>query len=171
MHFIKRLLFTDLRIHIQTVKRRKIIPINKIKFCCHIHISIQVNITVGRMVISSVEFQELFIGQLRNIIRITTGLTTIGDIRKQRVHDISFQHIIRRRKCPFHLIVNNTIISQWTFWLLQMVAPSFLTEDFFFFVNIWIKYSIQIHMHQILKILIIATCYRITGFIRISHCI
>ena len=39
------------------------------------------------------------------------------------------------------------------------------------FVNIGMKYRIQIHVHQILKILVIATCHRIHCFIRISHSI
>ena len=42
-------------------------------------------------------------------------------------------------------------------------------ENLFSFIDIRIKYRIQINMHQILKILIIAAGYRIAGFIRISH--
>ena len=52
-----------------------------------------------------------------------------------------------------------------------MIVPAFLTENLFSFIDIRIKYRIQINMHQILKILIIAAGYRIAGFIRISHSI
>ena len=48
------------------------------------------------MVISSVEFQELFIGQLRNIIRITTGLTTIVITDIDEIYDISDLDLIKK---------------------------------------------------------------------------
>ena len=47
--------------------------------------------------------------------------------------------------------------------------PAFLLENLLFMMNIGIKNSIQIYMHEILKILIIATCHRIYGFIRECH--
>ena len=50
-----------------------------------------------------------------------------------------------------------------------MVVPAFLTEDLFFFVNIRIEYRIQIYMHQILEIPVIAACYRVAGLIRVGH--
>ena len=46
-----------------------------------------------------------------------------------------------------------------------------LKDPFVELVNIRIKYRIQIDMHQVLEVLIIAACYRITGLVRISHCI
>ena len=121
------------------------------------------------MIICSVEIKKFLIGQIRNIIRVTTGLTAIGDIREQRIHNISFKHIVRRRKCALHLIINDTIIGQRAFRFFQMIAPSFLTEDLFFLINVRIEYSIQINMHQVLEILIVAAGNRIAGFVRISH--
>ena len=50
---------------------RQIMLINECQFLLHIHISIQINITVGRMIIGSVEVQEIFIGKIRNIFWIT----------------------------------------------------------------------------------------------------
>ena len=85
------------------------------------------------------------------------------------VHDLTLQNLIRRRKCPLHLIVYNTIIFQRSFRLFQMIVPAFLTKNLFSLINIRIEDRIQINMHQILEILIITACYRIAGFIRISH--
>ena len=45
--------------------------IQECQFLFHIHISIQINIAVGWMVISSVEIQEILIGKIRNIFWIT----------------------------------------------------------------------------------------------------
>ena len=50
-----------------------------------------------------------------------------------------------------------------------MVAPSFLAKDLFFLVNIRVKNCVQVNMHQVLEILIVAACHRVAGFVRISH--
>ena len=105
------------------------------------------------------------------MIRVAAGFAAIACIRKQRIHDLSFQNLIRRGKSSFHLIVNNSVIFQRPLCIFKLIAPSLLAEDLFFFVNIRIKNSIQVHMHQILEILIVAACNRIAGFIRIGHCI
>ena len=144
-------------------------PVDEFQFLCHVHISVQVNIAVGRMIIRSVEIKEFFITKVRNILRSSAGFTSISDIREQRVHDLTLQNIIRRRKSSLHFVINNTIIGQRAFWFFQMIIPAFLTEDFFFLINVRIKNCIQINMHQILEILIITACHRITGLVRISH--
>ena len=50
-----------------------------------------------------------------------------------------------------------------------MIVPAFLAENLLFFIDIRIKYRIQIYMHQVLEITVIAACHRITGLVRISH--
>ena len=145
--------------------------VNKRQLFCHIHISVQINVAVGRMIIGLMKLQKFLIGKLRNMIRITAGFAAIACIRKQRIHDLSFQNLIRRGKSSLHLIVNNSVIFQRSLCIFKLIAPSLLAEDLFFFVNIRIKNSIQVHMHQILEILIVAACNRIAGFIRIGHCI
>ena len=47
--------------------------------------------------------------------------------------------------------------------------PAFLLKDHLFFVDVGIKDRIQIHIHQIAKILVIAAGHRIHRFIRIGH--
>ena len=121
------------------------------------------------MIIGAVEIQELLIRKLRNILRITAGFHAIGIIREKIIHDLSVQHLVRGRKCPLHLIIYNTIIGKRTFLLLQMVVPSFLTEDLLLLINVRVKNRIQINVHQILEILVITAGYRITGLIRVGH--
>ena len=121
------------------------------------------------MIVGAVEIQKLFIGKLRNILRIAAGFHAVGIVREKMVHNFSFQHLVRGRKCAFHLIVYNTIVCERAFLLLQMVIPSFLAENLLFLINIRVKNSVQIHMHQVLEILVIAACHRITGLVRIGH--
>ena len=135
----------------------------------HIHISVKENIAVCRMIILSVEIQEGLIGKLRDHIRISAGFKTIGCIRKKGIQDFSFQNTLRRRKSTLHFVINYTVDLNLALLILQFIMPALLAKDFFFTINIRIKDSIQINMHQILEILVIAAGYRIDCFIRISH--
>ncbi len=121
------------------------------------------------MVVFAVEVKVILIGQIRNIDRISAGFKSITGIRIQRLLDLSLDQLLRRRKDSLHLIKYNTVIGQRSIDGIQMVVPALLLKDLLFIVNIWIKYGIHIYMHQILKILIIAACYRINGLIRVSH--
>ena len=56
--------------HLQGVEFGQILFVNKRKLFRHIHIAIEINIAVCRMVIGPVKIQELLIGQIRNKLRV-----------------------------------------------------------------------------------------------------
>ena len=143
--------------------------IDKGKLLCHIHISVEINVTVGGMIISSVEIQEILVSKIRNRLRRTTGLTTISDIGEQGIQNFSLQHIISRRKSSLHLIINHTVYGKFLGLIVQFIMPALLAENGLVAVNIGIQHRIQIHVHQILEVLIIAAGYRIQSLVRISH--
>ena len=80
--FFKRFLERYFRFHCNLLKLAQIFPIHPFQFFRHIHISIKINITVGRMIVPAVKRQEILISQIRYFFRITTGLHTIRCIRK-----------------------------------------------------------------------------------------
>ena len=121
------------------------------------------------MIVGAVEIQKLFIGKLRNILRIAAGFHAVGIVREKIIHNLSVQHLVRGRKCSLHLIIYNTIIGKRTFLLLQMVIPALLAENLLLLINVRVKNRIQINVHQILEILVITAGYRITGLIRVGH--
>ena len=165
----KRRLDADFRIHFNPFKMGQVLPVQIIKLFRHIHISVQIDITVGRMIKFPVEFQKFFIRQLRNHIRVAAGLHGVWRIRIQGFGNLAFQHIVRRRKGALHFIVNHTVDGKLSFRALQLVVPSLLLEDFFLFINVGIEHRIQINMHQVLEIRVVAAGNRIYGFVRIGH--
>ena len=50
-----------------------------------------------------------------------------------------------------------------------MIMPAFLPEDLAFLIDIRVEDRVQIYMHQILKITVIAAGDRVARFVRISH--
>ena len=143
--------------------------VDKSQLFRHIHVTVEIDIAVGGMIELPVEIQELFVRQLRDHLRVTSGLTAIGGVRIQRVHDLPLQHIIRRRKCSLHLVVDHTVDLQLFLVTFQLIMPAFLPENGFIFINVRVKYRIQIDMHQVLEILVITACHRVYSLIRIGH--
>ena len=121
------------------------------------------------MIIFPVEIKELLICQLRDHFRVSAGLICIGGVREERVQDHPVQHSLRGRERSLHLIVNHAADLQVCICIVQLIAPSLLTECLVTLINIRIEYRIHIHMHQILEILVIAARHRVYRLVRIGH--
>ena len=143
--------------------------IDKGQFLRHIHIAIEIDIAVGGMIEFPVEIQEFFVGQLGDCFRITSGFAAVGGVRIQGIHDLPLQHIIRRGKSTLHLVINHTVDFQLLVVAFQLIMPAFLSENRFVFVNIRVKNRIQIDMHQVLEIFVIAAGHGVYSLVRIGH--
>ena len=117
------------------------------------------------------EFQEVFVGQVRDAGRVSAGFYAVRGVREQGVEGFTLQNIICGGECSFHFIVYHTVVGQRAVFAFQMVAPAFLTEDFVVFVNVRVEYGVHIDMHQVLEIGIVGAGYRVHGFIRVGHSI
>jgi len=82
---VKRLLHRDPGIHLNLIEMAEIFLIQPVQLFFHIHISIQVNIAVSGMVIGLVERQELFVGQFRNMLRVTAGFIGVRRVREKGI--------------------------------------------------------------------------------------
>ena len=94
---------------------RQIFLVDKIQLLIHVHISVQIDEAVCRMVVCPVKVEELLVCKLRNMIGIAAALHAVGIIREQRIHDLTLKHIVRRGEGSLHLIVNNTVYSERSF--------------------------------------------------------
>ena len=169
LHCCERSLKRNRRLYRQSVKGRQITVVQEVQLFRHVHISVQEDEAVGRMIIGPVKIQEAFVCKIRDHVGVSAGLAAVGGIRKQGIHDLPFQNVIRGREGSLHLIVNHSADRQRAFRIFKVIVPAFLAENLFFFVNIRIEHGIQIHMHQILEVLVIAAGYRITGLVRVGH--
>ena len=92
---VERRLQRNRGIDINSVKMRQVSLIQKSEAFIHICISIQINITVARMIVSAVEIQIVLIGQLRNYVRISAGFHAVRGVRQKGLVDFAHQHIVR----------------------------------------------------------------------------
>ncbi len=113
--------------------------------------------------------QKILISKLRYHVRIPARLHRIRRMRIKRIHDLPLQHIIRRRIGPFHLTVYHTVDGQRVVRTLHLIMPRLLPEDLLLPVNIRMQHRIQIDVHQILEVLVVAARHRIHRLVRIRH--
>ena len=147
----------------------QILPVQIVQLFRHVHISVQVDVAVGGMIKFPVKLQKFFISQLRDHIRVAARFHGVWRIRIQGLGNFSFQHVVRGGKRALHLIVNHAVYGKLRLRAFQLVMPALLLEDLLFLINIRIKNRVQIDVHQVLEIRIVAARDRIHGLIRIGH--
>ena len=147
LQMTKTLLERNVGIHLHHIKMAKIFIVNKSQLFLNIHITIKINIAIGRSIIFLVKINKLLIGKIRNSCWIATGFTGIGIIWEQCLHHLNFQQILWRGQGPLHFIIDYTAITQWLLWLLDFVVPALLHKNLWLIVNSWIEYRIQIYIH------------------------
>ncbi len=83
----KGLLRPDFGIHLQDVIVRKVLLIDKAQALYYVHITVEIQIRVGRMVKALVKCQILLVGELWDHLGIAAGDDGIGGIRVERGKD------------------------------------------------------------------------------------
>ena len=147
----------------------QIVLVKPLKLLGHITVSIQENVTIRGMIIAAMEIQKLLTGQIRNKLRVSAGLIGIGGIRVKGVQNLPLQYALRGGKRALHLIVDHAVQSQVAVLAVHLVMPALLAENFFFIIDIRVKYRVHVDMNQILKIFIIAAGNGVHRLIRICH--
>ena len=115
------------------------------------------------------ETDKIFLGQFRNGRRQPARFKPVGSIREQDLLSVILQIRIRGRIHALHLIVNDAVVLQRVTGILQFVMPAFLLQGKFVVIDQRIKHRVQIHVHQVMKIFVVAAGYRVHRLVRISH--
>ena len=89
-------------------------------------------------------------------------------MRVQGARHLPPEKAVRGGQRALHLIVNNAVVNKLSL-VVKLIMPALLTENLLPAVNVGIEHRIQVHMHQVLKILVIAACHRIKSLVGVSH--
>ena len=135
----------------------------------HIHITVQVNIAVGRMIIFRMKIKILLVGEIRYIPRVSSRLDAVLRVREKGIEGHALEIIICRAERALHFIVNDTVIVKRLILPLKLIVPALLTEDLLLPIDVRIEHRIQIDMHEISEIRIVRARYRVHCLVRIGH--
>ena len=157
------------RRHGNAVKMRKVGTVEIRQLLLDVKIAIEIDITVGRMIVARMEGKELLLRQRGNRLGIAARLIAVCRIGIECRHDAAAEEIIRRRECALHLIVDHPAVRQRGICILKLVMPPLLHEHLRILTHRWVKHRIQIDIHQILKIAVIAACHGVHRLIGERH--
>src|SRR6185437_4082821 len=65
---------------------------------------------IRRMVVALMKCLEIGIGQIRNVLWITTGIEAVDRIWEQRALGELIEPVVRRRIAPLHFIENHALV-------------------------------------------------------------
>ena len=165
----ERRLPLDARGHGNPIEMREILPVEIRKFLLNVHIAIEIDIAVRRMVIARVEVEEHLARERGNCVRIAARLASVRRIRVERRHDAAAEQIIRRRERALHLVVDNAAVTERRTRIVQFVMPALLHEHLRILTHRGVKYRVEIDVHQILEIARIAARHRVHRLVRERH--
>ncbi len=144
---------------------------NEFKFTVQVSITIKKDITVGRVVVSTMIITEVLAGEFRNGIWMTSRRKTIGIVGKKVLAHVVIQLVKGIGKSSLHFIVNHTLDNDRRIGGIQFIMPAFLFQDHGILVHHRLENGIKIHMHQVKIIFQVHAGHRIGGMVRGSHCI
>ena len=147
----------------------KIFFIKIFKLFFYVQVTVEENITVGRMIVFLMEGNKLFLSEVRNFFRIAAGLKGIRRIRHESLENFRVKKVLRGGSRSLHLIKHNAAVAQRFLRAFDFIMPALLHEDFLFLVHSRIEYGIKIHIHEILEVLVVTACNRIHCLIRVCH--
>ena len=158
----------NLRIHRPVIVVAQILAVKVVKILRHIHIAVQVDIAVARMIIAAVETKKLLIGKLRNVLRTAARTVPIGVPRVKCRRQFLIKLVLGIREAALHLAVHDAVDCNRVVLLLEMITPAFLTEYQFIAINVRVEYRVNVNVHQVPKVLIVAARNRIDGLVGIG---
>ena len=135
----------------------------------HLHVPVQVDVGIFRAVEGFMELDEGFLRQVRNRLGQAAGLEAVRRVREKNLFAVVFQLGIGGRIDAFHLVVDDAVVDQRIFRCPHFVVPPFLLQGIGIRPQVRIKDGVQIDVHQVPEIFVVAARHGIHRLVGISH--
>ena len=152
----ERLLTVDARGHGNPLEMREVSTVEIRKFFLDIHIPVQIDVTVRRMIVPCVEIEEHLLRERGDRLWIAARLAAIRRIGIERRHDTAAEQIVGRGECALHLVVDHAAVTQRSIRIVELVVPALLHQHLRIRAHGWIEHRIEVHIHQVLKVAVVS---------------
>ena len=155
----------DFRVRVNAVEGGQ----NSLQFCqgrLHIHAAVQEEAGVGGVIIAGVAGLVVFKGQLRNVGGVAAGVEAVGSVREELALHVFQEHAVGVGVVPLHLVEHHAVDAELPVGLFQLVVPALLSEGLGIPDTQGVEDGVQIHVHEIQKILVVPAGQGIHGLVR-----
>ena len=129
-----------------------------------VHSAVQEHIGIGGSVEPAMAVDKGFVGQIRNGSRVAAGLIAIGRVGEQQTVQFPVYLAVGACKGALHLVKDHALVAGIAV-VVQLIVPAFLVENFRFGIDQRTEHRIQVHPHQIDKILVVAAADGVHGLV------
>ena len=118
-----------------------------------LHMAVEEDSRVGRMVEAAMRSDELLPAQLGNVLGVAAADKAVGGVRVQKPRKLALHQGVHVGKRTLHLAVNDAVVAR-RFARLEM--PALLQENLRLLVDQRVKHRVEVDRHQVEQILFVA---------------
>ena len=159
----------DLRRHGDAVEMREVFLVEVAQLLRDVHRAVKVDVAVRRVVVLRMEGDERLLREVRDGLGVAARLMAVRRRRVERVHDAALEQVVRRGERALHLVVDDAAVRERVLWLLDLIVPALLHEDLRVLAHVRVEDGIEVDVHEVLEVLVVAAGHRVHRLVRIRH--
>ena len=160
----------------QKIKVRGAVVVFAQVFCVYVvqnfvdvHFAVQEDPGIGGVIEPPVAGNELLVGQLGDALRVAAADEAIAVVREQQPHGFRLHQLIHIGERALHLAVHNAVVVGLGVLAVEFVVPALLHEDLGLFVDGGAEHRVQVDLHQVVEIPVVAAAYGVHRLVRVGH--
>ena len=156
----------DLRVWVDGCKLRQIF-IQQGEAFVLIDAAVEQQIRIGRMIKPLVRGGKGFVGEGRDGLRVAAGDEAVRRIREQRARQRVGKQCVGVGERALHLVQHHAGARQDA--VLQLIVPALLLEYLRLFVDAGEEDRVEVDVHEVEEVLIVAARDRVAGLVRVGQ--
>ena len=147
----------------------QVFPVYVAQNFVNVHFAVQEDSGIGGVVIPPVVGDELLVGQLGDALRVAAADEAVAAVREQQTHGLRLHQLADIGESTLHLAVYNAVVIGLGVLAVELIVPALLHEDLGLFVDGGAEHRVQIDLHQVVEIFVVAAAYRVDRLVRVGH--
>ena len=121
------------------------------------------------MVVLRMEGDERLLREIRDGLGVAARLMAVRRRRVECVHDAALEQVVRRGERALHLVVDDAAVRERILRLLDLIVPALLHEDLRVLAHVRVEDGVEVDVHEVLEVLVVAAGHRVHRLVRIRH--
>ena len=142
-----------------------------------VEVAVERGVGVLELVVARVRVEELLVGELGDVVGVAARDPAVRRIGEERAHDAVQQELLWVGEGAPHLVVDHAVVGERglggvlptlarALGLAQLVVPALLLEDARAVVDGRVQHRVQVHVHEVLEVLVVGGGHRVHGLVR-----
>ena len=163
------LLHREVKIRGAVCVLRQVLRVDIGKHALGVHVAVEEDARVRRVVKALVRGDELRIAQLGDVLRLAAARKPVAGVGIQQPVRPLADDALDIGIGALHLAEDDTVVVRLRLLVVKLVVPALLHEDLGLFVDVRAEHAVEIHAHEVEQILLAAAGDREDGLVAVGH--